>query len=180
MRTGLYTNHTTTIEAQNLTKSTMFNFEDSGLHACFYIDSPYKSNLYLSNGLDLGCHSLSQDSNAFVLRNIPFGAFDILIHISDFSKSTESSVYGSMRIVPIHVIPLRAPYSLHSSILQNYKSCVAQRYNEMLPLRPSSSSIHKALRVIPFLFASWSFTVARMVVAPSTCILGKSRIDGSS
>ena len=147
----LYTNHTILLKLSNLAKSTMFNVQDNGLHACFHIDSPYKSNLYSSNGLDLGCHSLSQDSNAFVLRNIPFGAFDILIHISDFSKSTESSVYGSMRIVPIHVIPLLLPsYSLHSSILQNYKSCVAQRYNEMLPLRPSSSSIHKALEGYSF------------------------------
>ena len=147
----LYTKHTIRLKLMTPTTSTTFDIEDNGLHACFYINSPQRSNLYASNGLDLGCHSLSQDSNVFVLRNIPFGAFDILIHICDFTKSTEQNIYRSLRIVPIQVIPVLLPsLSLHSNSLQNYKSCVAQRYSEMLPLRRSKSNIDKAFRDYSF------------------------------
>ena len=83
------------------------------IHAS-HINSPYKSSVYTSNGLDLGCESLTTkwkvtNEYMFQIQNIPYGAHDIYVYMLNFSDPFKATRPMLERKVYDHVNPFLLP-----------------------------------------------------------------------
>ena len=141
----IYVKHTIKLMIK-FNKTKMKKYDN--IYTCFHINSPYKSSFYTSNGLDLGCESLTEmesiNEYMFQIQNIPYGAHDIYVYMLNFSDPFKATRPMLERKVYVHVIPFLLPITTSSENyngqLQNYKTCKKLKYLEMLPLRKTKKN----------------------------------------
>ena len=126
-------------------------------YVCFHINNPHKNSLYISNGLDLGCQVLKEKAedekeieNTFQLQNIPYGSHDIIVYFLNPLKPFRARKPMMVKKIEIHVLPSLIPSRklmnkvYNSGKTETYESCLAQKYNQMLPL-PFYNNNHQGL-----------------------------------
>jgi hypothetical protein len=144
----IYVTHT----IKFMVKCRLDNYKNNNVnkYVCFHINNPHKNSLYLSNGLDLGCHVLKEkaenDKNMFQLQNIPYGSYDIIVYFLNPLKPFTVRKPLIVKNIGIHVLPSLIPSTKLLNKLyngkknENYNSCLAKKYNQMLPLPLESNN----------------------------------------